>query len=104
MVRLASLILVPAVLLAIGASGRACQTTQDRLSSAKVTEAVAKVRIELPELPEACVAEMERAYPKAGEPWVILQKRWEILAANRDQMSADCKTWWDDYRNRLAAE
>lgn len=93
MARFASLILL--ALLA------GCTTTQERLSGAKTTEAVARVRLELPALPAACTAEMERAYPRAGEAWVILQKRWEILAANRDQFSADCKAWWDDYRRAM---
>ncbi|MBP1852100.1 hypothetical protein [Rhizobium halophytocola] len=94
MVRLASLI----VLIALAG----CETTQGRLSEAKVTEAVAKMSIDLPDLPEACVAETGRAYPKAAEPWVVLQKRWEILADNRDRLSADCQKWWDDYRAAIA--
>ena len=94
MVRTASALILCSIL-------AGCQTTQNRLSKAEVTKAVAQIKIDLPDMPDACIALMGRAYPKAGEKWVILQKRWEALADNRDQQSADCLEWWTDYRSGI---
>lgn len=81
-----------------------CQTDQDRLSGAAISAALIHADDPLPDLPAACTAEMPRAIPKASEPWVITQKRWEYLAENRDHLSNDCKTWWDSYRMERAGE
>jgi len=97
-----SLIVMVAVLGAIGASGKACQTTQDRLSSAVATEALAKVRPPPIKLPQACTAKMGRVYPKLGEAHVITQKRWEFSADNRDRQAENCQAWEDQYNNSAA--
>jgi hypothetical protein len=76
----------------------ACQSDQDRLSAAISSGALVRSEDPLPDLPGACTAAMKRAYPKASEPWVVTQRRWEFLAVNRDGLSNDCKAWWDTYR------
>ncbi len=50
----------------------------------------------------ACVAKMGRVRP-GDEPWVIVQKRWQILAENRDRQADDCAAWGRDMQTRNGA-
>ena len=80
-----------------------CQTTslQNALSQAKTAEALANQSLQLPDLPDTCTAKMERATPKANEPWVIFAKRWQILADNRDKKADSCGLWWNTYKSNI---
>lgn len=92
-----------ASLIAFAAVLAGCQSTQQaRLSGAAITQAIAKAPVPKINLPDACTAKTGRAYPKAGEPWVVLQKRWEFIADARDQQSADCAQWADDYNAAIS--
>lgn len=79
-----------------------CTTTQDRLSTAATVKAIAQEKPAVPDLPASCVAKMGRVKPKIGEPWVIYDQRWNMVADTRDQASADCQAQWSAYRAALA--
>jgi hypothetical protein len=65
-------------------------------------EAAARAQGELnarsPEViaPEACTAHIERVVPKVGEKARWTQRRWEIVADNRDRQADDCGEWIED--------
>jgi hypothetical protein len=84
------------VVLAIASTGASCQTAQDRVSTAVSVQAVVR-NPPKPDLPASCTALMERVKPRVGEAWVIFARRWEIVADNRDQQTADCKASWDAF-------
>ena len=52
----------------------------------------ARAQQPLLDLPPACTVKMGRVKP-GGEPWVLTQKRWEVLAENRDRHADDCAAW-----------
>jgi hypothetical protein len=88
--------------LALASTGATCQGPQDRISAAVSVQAVLANPAK-PELPASCTELMERAKPKLTEAWVVTQKRWEILADNRDQAARDCQWQWDAYWSAHAA-
>ncbi len=81
-----------------------CQSDMDRLNSAAAREGAAAAAAILPDLPAACTAKVERVRPKVGEKARWTQKRWEFSAEKRDGQSRDCQSFWDDYKQRIAAE
>ena len=89
--------LLPVILLSIGTAGKGCQSTQDRLSEANTTEALARLPDPEMHLPAACTAKMGRVYPKKTEGRVVTQKRWEFAADARDKQAAACQAYEDDY-------
>lgn len=93
-----SLILMPLALLLMSARG--CETIDHAasLSAAKQAEAAARIRPDLPNLPEACTARTGRVYPTLSEARVITQKRWLAVAEIRDRKAEDCTAWWGSYR------
>lgn len=72
-----------------------CQTTEQRLEAAAQERGAAEAEAPKQVAPEACVAHMERVVPKVGEKARWTQKRWEIVADNRDRQAADCGAWID---------
>ena len=92
-----ALILLPVILLSIGTAGKGCQSTQDRLSQANTTEALARLPNPELHLPAVCTAKMGRVYPKITEERVVTQKRWEFAADARDEQAAACQAYEDDY-------
>lgn len=83
-----------------------CKTT-DRaaaLSAARQAEAVASVKIDLPNLPGTCTAKVGRVRPAPTEPRVVTIKRWEVVADARDRQSDDCAAWWAAYKAALNGE
>ncbi len=97
MVRCTSLILMLAL------AGCATDGTSQAYSSAKVAAAVAAKPSSPIPMPDACKAHVDRVSPRVGEPWPVVQKRWEIVADNRDQQADDCAAW-DADRIRLGAK
>lgn len=79
-----------------------CQSLNERASIAAVVEGQARASVPFPDLPDACVARMGRVRP-GDEPWVIVQKRWEILAENRDRQAYDCAAWGSDMQTRYGS-
>lgn len=96
MVRCASLI----VLLIL--AGCATDDTSGAYSSATAAAAIAAQPANPIPIDKACTAHMGRVVPKVGEAWPVVQKRWEIIADNRDQQADDCAAW-DADRFRLGA-
>lgn len=79
-----------------------CSTTDARVSVAAKQVGEANAEASLPvALPGDCTAKMGRVKP-GSEAWVLVQKRWEILAENRDDRAINCGKWWDDYRSAVA--
>lgn len=76
-----------------------CQSLNQRASIAAAVEGQARASMPFPDLPEACVAKMGRVRP-GDEPWVIVHKRWQILAENRDRQADDCAAWGRDMQVR----
>ena len=76
-----------------------CQTTQNRLSNAVETNTLASTGVNLPNLPLSCIQHMEKAYPNKNEPWVVTQKRWEILAENKNDQISNCEKWYNSIRD-----
>jgi hypothetical protein len=83
-------------LLAVAVTASACQSTGERLAAA--ARAQGELNARPPEViaPEACIAHMERVVPKLGEKARWTQKRWEIVADNRDRQADDCGQWIED--------
>lgn len=84
------------VVLAIASTGAACQTPQSRISTAVSVQAVVR-NPPKPELPVSCTELMERVKPRLGEAWVVYDRRWNIVADNRDQASRDCQMEWESF-------
>lgn len=91
-----ALIIVAAVL-------AGCSTTEKRMQAAAVTQGQARASIEFPTLPAACTAKVGRVVP-GDEPWVIVHKRWQITADNRDRQAADCAAWGEDMKQKYAGD
>lgn len=91
------------VLVAILFMGNSCETASERLTAAATTQGQTRAAITRPATPEACVAHVERVYPKVGEKARWTQKRWEIVADNRDRLADDCRADLDGYWNAVAA-
>lgn len=89
------------IVLAILAQGSSCQTTQQRVSTATAVVAVAKAKADLPDLPASCTVKTGRVVPKQGEPWVISNQRWNVVADQRDRKSSDCAAEWAAYQNSI---
>jgi len=79
-----------------------CQSLTGRASIAAAVEGQARASVPFPDLPEACVAKMGRVWP-GDERWVIVQKRWQILAENRDRQADDCVAWGRDMQTRYGS-
>lgn len=90
------------VVLAVASTGAACQTPQSRISNAVSVQAVVRSPPK-PELPASCTEMMERVKPRLGEAWVVYDRRWNIVADNRDQAAADCQSQWDAYWSAYSA-
>ncbi|WAC26448.1 hypothetical protein [Ancylobacter sp. SL191] len=73
-----------------------CATTEQRLTVAASTTGQISAGIALPALPAECRERMPRVVPKAGEKWRWVQTRWEIVADNRDALTARCAAFYDD--------
>jgi cytochrome c5 len=82
-------------LAAISLMGASCQTTERRIEAAARAKAEAETETPRPSAPEACVGHIERVVPKVGEKARWTQKRWEIVADNRDRQADDCGAWID---------
>ena len=78
-----------------------CQTTQQRVSTSVAVVAVAKAKTDLPPLPASCTVKTGRVIPKQGEPWVISNQRWNVVAEQRDRKSSDCAAEWAAYQNSI---
>lgn len=78
-----------------------CATAQQRLSSAKTTQALVSAPVPQFAAPSACTAKTGRAYPSQQEPRVMLQQRWIFIADNRDQQAADCGAAIADYNKSI---
>lgn len=78
-----------------------CQTTQQRVSTSAAVVAVAKAKADLPPLPASCTVKTGRVIPKQGEPWVISNQRWNVVADQRDRKSSDCAAEWAAYQNSI---
>jgi hypothetical protein len=89
-----SALIIFAVLLA------GCQRLDKRASTAATVQCQARASVPFPDLPGACVAKMGRVRP-GDEPWVIVQKRWQITADNRDRQADDCAVWGTRYADAL---
>ena len=91
-----SMIVMFAAVLAMGSS---CQTSEERMEKAATITGQTRAEIARPETPPSCTAKMERVKPKAGEKARWAQRRWEIVADNRDRLAVDCgaelDTYWD---------
>tara|TARA_R100001129_G_scaffold129991_1_gene91869 strand:+ start:1733 stop:2020 length:288 start_codon:yes stop_codon:yes gene_type:complete len=83
----------------IALMGASCQTTEQRLEAAAKARGAAEVEAPKQVAPEACVAHMERVVPKIGEKARWTQRRWEIVADNRDRQADDCGAWINDALN-----
>ena len=94
-----TVIILMAAILTMGAS---CQTQGQRLDAAATATGQVRAVIPRPITPEACTAHMERVVPKIGEKARWTQKRWEIVADNRDRLADDCGVALDDYWNAVA--
>ena len=94
-----ALIILMAAILAMGNS---CETASERLNAAATVQGQARAGIARPETPEACVAHIDRVYPKVGEKARWTQKRWEIVADNRDRLADDCRSYLDEYWESVA--
>lgn len=90
------------ILFAVLTMGNSCETTGERLDAAATSQGRASAETTRPATPEACVAHVERVYPKAGEKARWTQKRWEIVADNRDRLADDCKADLDGYWDSVA--
>ena len=88
--------IVAMVLLAVALSASACQSTGERLAEAAWAQGETKARTPQVIAPEACTAHMERVVPRVGEKARWTQKRWEIVADNRDRQADDCGEWIED--------
>lgn len=88
--------IVAMVLLAVALSASACQSTGERLAEATRAQGEARARTPQVIAPEACTAHMERVVPRLGEKARWTQKRWEIVADNRDRQADDCGDWIED--------
>jgi len=88
--------IVALVLLAVSMTNSACQSAGDRLAAA--ARAQGELNAHNPEViaTAACTAHMERVVPKVGEKARWTQKRWEIVADNRDRQADDCGEWIED--------
>ncbi|WP_299864352.1 hypothetical protein [uncultured Hoeflea sp.] len=93
---MARTLITPLVTLALAG----CGTAIKKLDQAAETTGEARARIERPVTPPSCIAKMERVKPKVDEKARWTQKRWEIVADNRDQLAADCgaalDAYWDE--------
>lgn len=78
-----------------------CQSGNERVSAAAAVQGQARASVPFPDLAWACVAKVGRVRP-GDEPWVIVQKRWEIIAENRDRQADDCAAWGRDMKARYA--
>jgi len=85
------------LLVAILTMGNSCQTVGQRLDVAAKAEGQARAKVPRPATPESCVAHIERVFPKVGEKARWTQKRWEIVADNRDRAADDCQADLDGY-------
>jgi starvation-inducible outer membrane lipoprotein len=70
-----------------------CETLTKQLERAAVTTGQTQAHFDFPDLPDACIAKVQRVIPKVGEKVRWTQSRWEITADNRDQLAADCDAW-----------
>lgn len=98
------LIALPAALMAALMATLAlagCGTAVARLDQAAETTGATRAAIVRPATPESCTAKMERVRPRVGEKARWTQKRWEIVADNRDQLAADCGAALDAYWNLI---
>ena len=90
------------IILAMAVLLSACQTQGQRLDAAATATGQSQAVIPRPVTPAACTAHMERVVPKLGEKARWTQKRWEIVADNRDRLADDCQADLDDYWNAVA--
>lgn len=88
--------IVALVLLAVSMTAGACQSAGERLAAAARAQGELNARAPEVTAPEACTAHMERVVPKVGEKARWTQKRWEIVADNRDRQADDCGEWIED--------
>lgn len=79
-----------------------CQSLNGRAITAAETQGAAQALSSFPDLPEACVAKVERVLPKVGEKARWTQKRWEFVADNRDRLTEDCAAWGADIKARTS--
>jgi hypothetical protein len=89
-------LIIVAVLLA------GCQSINERASIVAGVQGQARASIPFPDLPDACTVKVGRVKP-GDEPWVIVQKRWQIVADNRDRQADDCAAWGRDMQTRYGA-
>ncbi|MHC2298131.1 hypothetical protein [Rhizobium mongolense] len=78
-----------------------CQSVDKRVTAAATVQGQARAYVPFPDLPEACVAKVGRVR-LGDEPWVIIHRRWQIVADNRDRQADDCKAWGRDMQSRYA--
>jgi len=88
--------IVALALLAGTMTASACQSAGERLAAAARTQGEVNARAPEVIAPEACTAHMERVVPRVGEKARWTQKRWEIVADNRDRQADDCGEWIED--------
>jgi cytochrome c5 len=81
--------------------GNSCQTAAERMAAAAKAQGEASAKVARPVTPESCIAKMERVKPKIGEKARWTQKRWEIVADNRDRLADDCKQTLDSYWDEI---
>jgi len=89
------------IILAMAVLLSACQSDSKRLDSAATATGQASAVTPRPITPESCTAKIERVYPKIGEKARWTQKRWEIVADNRDRLADNCGAALDDYWNAV---
>lgn len=89
------------MLVAILTMGNSCETAGRRLTAAATAEGQARAAITRPATPDSCVAYVDRVYPKVGEKARWTQRRWEIVADNRDRLADDCRADLDGYWNAV---
>ena len=89
-------LIVSLTLIVAAVTASACQSSTGRLLVSASAQGEAKA--ESPEViaPGACTTHMERVVPKIGEKARWTQKRWEIVADNRDRQADDCGQWIKD--------
>jgi cytochrome c5 len=81
--------------------GNSCQTAEERMAAAAKAQGEVQAKIARPVTPDSCIAKVERVKPKVGEKARWTQKRWEIVADNRDRLADDCRETLDGYWNEI---
>jgi len=80
--------------------GNSCQTAGERMAAAAKAKGETQAKIARPVTPDSCTAKVERVKPKIGEKARWTQRRWEIVADNRDRLADDCgetlEGYWDE--------